>query len=111
MYHTIIVSEICHKNVFLTYIGIAKIKLKLFGHFSGRRHFDSGPFLMAIFFYQNEIYLLVPSAPADIKAVTSASSSVIVSWRTPAQPNGVIQKYTVYRREIISGKEVINSKW
>ena len=60
------------------------------------------------FLYQNEIYFLVPSAPADIKAVTSASSSVIVSWRTPAQPNGVIQKYTVYRREIISGKEVIN---
>ena len=53
-------------------------------------------------------FILVPSAPADIKAVTSASSSVIVSWRTPAQPNGVIQKYTVYRREIISGKEVIN---
>lgn len=68
--------------------------------------FGSGHFL-----YQNEIYFLVPSAPADIKAVTSASSSVIVSWRTPAQPNGVIQKYTVYRREIISGKEVINSKW
>ena len=50
MYHTITVSEICHKNVFLTYIGITKIKLKLFGHFSDRRHFDNGPFLMAIFF-------------------------------------------------------------
>ena len=50
MYHTITVSENCRKNVFLTYIGMAKIKLKLlFGHFSGRRHFDNGPFLMAIF--------------------------------------------------------------
>ena len=56
---------------------------------------------------QFSLGLAVPSAPADIKAVTSASSSVIVSWRAPSQPNGVIQKYTVYRREIISGKEVI----
>ncbi len=51
---------------------------------------------------------LVPSAPADIKAVTSGESSAIVSWRAPSLANGVIQKYTVYRREIISGKEAIN---
>ena len=48
----------------------------------------------------------MPSAPADIKAVTSGESSAIVSWRAPALSNGIIQKYTVYRREIISGKEV-----
>lgn len=48
----------------------------------------------------------VPSSPADIKAVTSGDSSIIVSWRAPTLPNGIIQKYTVYRREIISGKEV-----
>lgn len=52
----------------------------------------------------------MPSAPADIKAVTSGESSAIVSWRAPALSNGVIQKYTVYRREIISGKEAINFK-
>ena len=52
--------------------------------------------------------LSVPSAPADIKAVTSGDASAIVSWRAPTLANGVIQKYTVYRREIISGKEAIN---
>ena len=50
----------------------------------------------------------MPSAPADIKAVTSGESSAIVSWRAPALSNGLIQKYTVYRREIISGKEAIH---
>ena len=50
--------------------------------------------------------IIVPSAPADIKAVTSGETSVIVSWRTPEMPNGVIQKYTVHRREVIDGEEV-----
>ena len=50
----------------------------------------------------------VPSSPADIKAVTSGDASMIVSWRAPTLPNGIIQKYTVYRREIISGKEVMS---
>ena len=49
---------------------------------------------------------LVPSAPADIKVVTSGETSSIVSWRAPALPNGIIQKYTVYRREVINGEEV-----
>ncbi len=48
----------------------------------------------------------VPSAPADIKAVTSGDNSVLVSWRPPNSPNGRIQKYTVYRREVINGEEV-----
>ena len=55
------------------------------------------------------ISISVPSSPADIKAVTSGDNSVIVSWRAPAQSNGAIQKYTVYRREIISGQEVSSS--
>ena len=49
---------------------------------------------------------LVPSAPADIKVVTSGETSSIVSWRAPELPNGIIQKYTVYRREVINGEEV-----
>ena len=51
---------------------------------------------------------LVPSAPADIKVVTSGETSSIVSWRAPALPNGIIQKYTVYRREVVNGEEVIS---
>ncbi len=48
----------------------------------------------------------VPSAPADIKAVTSGDSSVLVSWRPPSSPNGRIRRYTVYRREVVNGEEV-----
>ena len=50
----------------------------------------------------------MPSAPADIKVVTSGETSSIVSWRAPALPNGIIQKYTVYRREVVNGEEVIS---
>ena len=46
----------------------------------------------------------VPSAPADIKAVTSGERSLIVSWKPPDRPNGVIEKYTVFRREVVNGK-------
>ncbi len=38
--------------------------------------------------------------------MTSGDSSVIVSWRQPANPNGIIKKYTVFRREVINGEEV-----
>ena len=48
----------------------------------------------------------VPSAPADVKAVTSSETSVIVSWKSPALPNGIIQRYTVHRRQVLNGQEV-----
>ena len=48
----------------------------------------------------------VPSAPVDVKAVTSSATSVIVSWKSPALPNGLIQRYTVYRRQVLNGQEV-----
>lgn len=54
------------------------------------------------------VLFAVPSAPSDIKAVTSGENSVIVSWRSPAHTNGLIQKYTVFRREINTGQEVQN---
>ena len=41
-----------------------------------------------------------------MKAVTSGSSSVLVSWKSPNTPNGKITKYTVYRREVVNGAEV-----
>ena len=38
--------------------------------------------------------------------MTSGSGSVMVSWRPPGSPNGVIKKYTVFRREVMNGEEV-----
>ena len=38
--------------------------------------------------------------------MTSGSSSVLVSWKSPNTPNGKITKYTVYRREVVNGAEV-----
>ncbi len=62
-------------------------------------HYVVNPFFLPLF-------SAVPSAPADIKAVTSGDSSVLVSWRPPSSPNGRIRRYTVYRREVVNGEEV-----
>ncbi|XP_022252784.1 Down syndrome cell adhesion molecule-like protein Dscam2 [Limulus polyphemus] len=47
----------------------------------------------------------VPSAPADIKAIPMLSNGILVSWRRPAQPNGVIQQYTLYKRWLSQGRQ------
>ncbi|XP_048480569.1 Down syndrome cell adhesion molecule-like protein Dscam2 isoform X9 [Plutella xylostella] len=38
----------------------------------------------------------VPEAPRATKALVMGPDSILVSWRAPAQPNGVITHYTVY---------------
>jgi hypothetical protein len=48
----------------------------------------------------------VPSAPADIKAVISSTSRILVSWLPPLQPNGQLTAYTFYMGIIEDGKEV-----
>lgn len=40
----------------------------------------------------------VPEAPTDVKALVMSSEAILVSWRPPAQPNGIILQYTVYYR-------------
>ncbi|XP_055906135.1 cell adhesion molecule Dscam2 isoform X21 [Eupeodes corollae] len=40
----------------------------------------------------------VPEAPTDVKALVMGHEAILVSWRPPAQPNGVIQQYTVYSK-------------
>ncbi|KAL9920274.1 Down syndrome cell adhesion molecule 1 isoform 6-T6 [Glossina fuscipes fuscipes] len=40
----------------------------------------------------------VPEAPTDVKALVMGQSAILVSWRPPAQPNGIIQQYTVYTK-------------
>ncbi|XP_058804449.1 cell adhesion molecule Dscam2 isoform X4 [Phymastichus coffea] len=39
-----------------------------------------------------------PEAPTAIKALVMSADSILVSWRPPIQPNGVISQYTVYTR-------------
>ena len=49
----------------------------------------------------------LPSQPDAIKAFQSSPDSVIVSWKPPKEPNGVLRKYTVYRKSIT--EEEVNS--
>ncbi|XP_033230988.1 Down syndrome cell adhesion molecule-like protein Dscam2 isoform X4 [Belonocnema kinseyi] len=39
-----------------------------------------------------------PEAPMAIKALVMSAESILVSWRPPTQPNGVISQYTVYTK-------------
>nr|CAD7456160.1 unnamed protein product [Timema tahoe] len=48
----------------------------------------------------------VPEAPSAVKALVMSGESILVSWKPPEQPNGVVVQYTVYVREIVDeGKE------
>ncbi|CAK1540555.1 unnamed protein product [Leptosia nina] len=38
----------------------------------------------------------VPEAPRAVKALVMGAESILVSWRPPAQPNGVVTHYNVY---------------
>lgn len=42
--------------------------------------------------------ILVPGPPADIKVVVSSAQSLLVSWLPPFEPNGIITKYSLYKR-------------
>lgn len=49
----------------------------------------------------------VPEAPAAIKALVMSAESILVSWKPPTQPNGLVIQYTVYIREdSVEAKEV-----
>ncbi|XP_029175723.1 Down syndrome cell adhesion molecule-like protein Dscam2 isoform X9 [Nylanderia fulva] len=39
-----------------------------------------------------------PEAPIAIKALVMSAESILISWRPPSQPNGVISQYTVYTK-------------
>ena len=43
---------------------------------------------------------LDPSPVRDLKATAQSSTSISVKWKKPAQPNGRIDKYQVYLKEI-----------
>ncbi|KAJ8974837.1 hypothetical protein NQ317_006679 [Molorchus minor] len=52
----------------------------------------------------------VPGSPADIKVAVSSSQSLKVSWLPPLEPNGIITKYSLYRRNMDGRQEVDNAK-
>ncbi|XP_043269645.1 Down syndrome cell adhesion molecule-like protein Dscam2 isoform X2 [Venturia canescens] len=39
-----------------------------------------------------------PEAPIAVKALVTSAESILISWRPPTQPNGVISQYTVYTK-------------
>lgn len=41
----------------------------------------------------------VPEAPTAVKALVCGPQAILVSWRPPSQPNGIISQYTIYSRE------------
>lgn len=51
------------------------------------------------------ISILVPSAPAEIKAVLSAPNKILVSWLPPKFSNGPLTGYTFYMSVVEDGQE------
>lgn len=41
----------------------------------------------------------MPEPPSAVKALVMTGDSILVSWKPPTQPNGVVVQYTVYVKE------------
>lgn len=52
----------------------------------------------------------VPEAPTDVKASVMSNKAILVSWRPPTHPNGVILQYVVYGKEKGSEGEPTSQK-
>lgn len=42
---------------------------------------------------------LVPATVTELKAIVSSAQSILISWRRPPEPNGIISHFTVYSQE------------
>ncbi|XP_049823713.1 Down syndrome cell adhesion molecule-like protein Dscam2 isoform X9 [Aethina tumida] len=42
----------------------------------------------------------VPEAPVAIKALVMSSDSILTSWKPPVEPNGIVEYYTVYYKQV-----------
>lgn len=51
-------------------------------------------------------YRVAPSVPADIKAVISSISTIIVSWLPPLRSNGKLTGYILYISVLSGHKDV-----
>ncbi len=47
----------------------------------------------------------IPGAPDSVKALAMTDASILVSWQRPKEPNGLINEYTVYIKEIDRSRE------
>lgn len=54
--------------------------------------------ILTFHYFIHKLFCAVPEAPTDVKALVMGHSAILVSWRPPAQPNGIIQQYTVYSK-------------
>lgn len=40
--------------------------------------------------------MLVPESPTAVKALVMSSDAILVSWKPPTEPNGIVEYYMVY---------------
>ncbi|KAK9876828.1 hypothetical protein WA026_015065 [Henosepilachna vigintioctopunctata] len=52
----------------------------------------------------------VPGAPFDIKVVVSSPQSLKLSWLPPVEPNGILTKYSLYKKSMDGRNEVDHAK-
>lgn len=50
------------------------------------------------------VYFTVPEAPGALKSILLSSSMAYIAWLPPKHPNGQIQHYTLYEREVFTNK-------
>lgn len=47
----------------------------------------------------NLILIPVPESPTAVKALVMSADSILVSWKPPTEPNGIVEYYMVYYKE------------
>ena len=48
----------------------------------------------------------IPGPPVSVKALAMSDEAILVSWKEPEEPNGVVVQYTVYIKELGRSREV-----
>ena len=48
----------------------------------------------------------IPGPPSSVKAMAMSQDSILVSWKQPEDPNGIVLQYTVYIKELARSREV-----
>ncbi|XP_074036525.1 Down syndrome cell adhesion molecule 1 isoform X49 [Leptinotarsa decemlineata] len=52
----------------------------------------------------------VPESPTALKALVMSAESILVSWKPPTEPNGIIEYYIVYYKEVTSDEKPKSQK-
>ena len=90
----IYIGSVCDSNVWKCIVQYAKDSVKQCVN-------PSYIFLWVLFsLLSNPVpRIAVPEAPMSVKALVTSAESILVSWLSPARPNGIITQYTVYFKE------------